>query len=81
MANAAFDEAQKALAKARSVKAAESTIVAFTRRFNTLKGIETTERESLADAVAMLIDGAERVRAVGVTPAMAAGWFDGARDY
>lgn len=81
IANAAFDEAQDALSKARSVKAAQAAIVQFTSPFNTLKGIETTERESLGEAVAQLIDEAKRVRALGVTPEMVAEWFDSVRDY
>lgn len=51
VANEAFDTALAALAQSRSFDDAEAAITAFTLHFNTLKGIETTEREDLGEAV------------------------------
>ncbi|GGA34287.1 hypothetical protein GCM10010917_19460 [Paenibacillus physcomitrellae] len=45
LANEAYDAAQAHSAEARSFADAEAVITAFTSRFNTLKGIETAERE------------------------------------
>lgn len=80
IANEAYDAAQAALAQARSLADAEEAITAFTMRFNTLKGIETTEREDLGEAVWQLSQSEHRVDQP-ITEEMAQGWFDAAREY
>lgn len=80
IANEAYDAAQAALAQARSLADAEEAITAFTVRFNTLKGIETTEREDLGEAVWQLSQSEHRIDQP-ITEEMAQGWFDAAREY
>lgn len=80
LANEAYDAALAALAQARDLADAEAALGAFTRRFNTLKGIETSERDDLGDAVWQL-SGSEHAVALGVTEELAQRWFDAARDY
>lgn len=80
IANEAYDAAQAALAQARSLADAEAAITAFTVRFNTLKGIETTEREDLGEAVWQLSQSEHRIDQP-ITEEMAQGWFDSAREY
>ncbi|AIQ33091.1 hypothetical protein P40081_37020 [Paenibacillus sp. FSL P4-0081] len=80
LANEAYSTAQAALAKARSFHDAEAAITAFTVRFNTLKGIETTEREDLSEAVWQLSQSEHQI-GQPVTEEMAQRWFDAARDY
>lgn len=48
LANEAYDTAQADMAEARNLEEAEAAITAFTLCFNSLKGIETTERKTLA---------------------------------
>jgi hypothetical protein len=79
-ANAAFDTAQAAIAAATARTDVEAAITVFTLHFNTVKGIETTERETLADAVWQL-GRADAATALGTTDALALQWFDAARDY
>ena len=80
LANEAYTVAQAALAQAQSFADAEATVTAFTERFNTLKGIETTEREDLGEAVWQL---SQSIHQIGqpITEEMAQGWCDAARDY
>ncbi len=80
LANEAYNTAQAAMAEARSLADAEAAITAFTQRFNALKGIETTEREDLGEAVWQL---SQSVNQIGqpIAEEMAQGWFDAARDY
>ncbi|MFF2911298.1 hypothetical protein [Paenibacillus sp. NPDC057934] len=80
LANEAFKVAQATLAQARSFADAEAAITAFTMRFNTLKGIETTEREDLGEAVWQLSQSHHLI-GQPITEEMAQGWFDAARDY
>ncbi|MCM3271738.1 hypothetical protein M3691_23385 [Paenibacillus elgii] len=80
LANEAYDIAQAALAQARSFADAEAAITAFTVRFNTLKGIETTEREDLAEAVWQLSQS-DHLIGQPIPEEMAQRWFDAARDY
>ncbi|MEK5035591.1 hypothetical protein MKY96_29565 [Paenibacillus sp. FSL R7-0302] len=80
LANEAYDAAQAALAEARSLEEAEAAITAFTLRFNSLKGIETTEREDLGEAVWQLSQS-EHQLGQPITEEAAQGWFDAARDY
>jgi len=80
LANEAYNAAQASLAKARSLADAEAAITAFTVRFNTLKGIETTEREDLGEAVWQLSQSDHQI-GQPITEEMAGRWFDAARDY
>lgn len=80
LANEAYDAAQAALAEAHSLAAAEAAITAFTVRFNTVKGIETTEREDLGEAVWQLSQSGHQI-GQPITEEMAQGWFDAAREY
>ncbi|MFC4305323.1 hypothetical protein [Cohnella boryungensis] len=80
LANEAYNVAQAALAQARSFADAEAAITAFTVRFNTLKGIETTEREDLGEAVWQLSQSDHQI-GQPITEELAQRWFDAARDY
>ncbi|GIP22230.1 hypothetical protein [Paenibacillus sp. J22TS3] len=80
LANEAYNVAQADLAQARSFADAEAVITAFTVRFNTLKGIETTEREDLGEAVWQLSQS-EHLIGQPITDEMAQRWFDAARNY
>lgn len=80
LANEAYNVAQASLAQARSLADAEAAITAFTVRFNTLKGIETTEREDLGEAVWQLSQS-DHLIGQPITEEMAGRWFDAARDY
>ncbi|MCZ8521292.1 MULTISPECIES: hypothetical protein [Paenibacillus] len=80
LANEAYNAAQAALAQARSFSDAEAAITAFTVRFNTLKGIETTEREDLGEAIWQLSQS-DHMIGQPITEEMAHRWFDAARDY
>ncbi|GKU77228.1 hypothetical protein [Paenibacillus sp. L3-i20] len=80
LANEAYSITQATLAQARSFADAEAAITAFTVRFNTLKGIETTEREDLAEAVWQLSQ-CDNLIDQPITEEMAQRWFDAARDY
>ncbi|MEC0245125.1 hypothetical protein P4H65_04880 [Paenibacillus chitinolyticus] len=80
LANEAYNAAQADLAQARSFADAEAVITAFTVRFNTLKGIETTEREDLGEAVWQLSQS-DHLIGRPITEEMAQRWFDAARNY
>lgn len=80
LANEAYDAALASLAQARSLDDAEAAITAFTVRFNTLKGIETAEREDLGEAVWQLSQS-DHLIGQPITEEMAGRWFDAARDY
>ncbi|MEK8130105.1 hypothetical protein WMW72_19555 [Paenibacillus filicis] len=80
LANEAYNVAQASLAQARSFGDAEAAITTFTVRFNTLKGIETTEREDLGEAVWQLSQS-DHLIGQPITEEMAQCWFDAARDY
>lgn len=80
LANEAYDAAQAALAQARSLAEAEAAITAFTVRFNTVKGIETAEREDLGEAVWQLSQS-DHLIGQPIPEEMAQRWFDAARDY
>jgi len=80
LANEAYNAAQASLAQARSFADAEAAITAFTVRFNTLKGIETTEREDLGEAVCQLSQS-DHLIGQPIAEEMAQCWFDAAREY
>ncbi|MBH5318761.1 hypothetical protein I6N90_13220 [Paenibacillus sp. GSMTC-2017] len=80
LANEAYNVAQVTLSEARSFAEAEAAITTFTVRFNNLKGIETTEREDLGEAVWQLSQSAHRI-GQPIAEEIAQRWFDAARDY
>nr|WP_225445549.1 hypothetical protein [Paenibacillus arenosi] len=80
LANEAYDAAQETLAQARSLAEAEAAITAFTVRFNTLKGIETTERDDLGEAVWQLSQSDHQL-GQPIPEELAQRWFDAAREY
>ncbi|MFC4255923.1 hypothetical protein GRI97_12695 [Altererythrobacter xixiisoli] len=80
IANQAYDAALDALAQGQSRADAEAAIKEFSRRFNGMKQIETTEREDIGDAVWQLSQTADAAR-LGVSEDMAQEWFDAVRDY
>ncbi|OZB92462.1 hypothetical protein [Paenibacillus sp. XY044] len=80
VANEAYNVAQASLSQARSLADAEAAITAFTVRFNILKGIETTEREDLGEAVWQLSQS-DHLIGQSITEEMAQRWFDAARNY
>jgi hypothetical protein len=79
-ANAAYDTALDALGKAENAEAAKAAITAFTDRFNAMKGIETTEREDIGEAV-WQFSQLPHVAGLGATAEQVQRWFDEARDY
>lgn len=79
-ANTAYDAARNALESAGSAEAAKAAITAFARRFNGMKGIETTAREDIAEAVWQFSQLARVVR-LGVTEAQAQQWLDEVREF
>ncbi|MGM1047686.1 MAG: hypothetical protein ACQEXX_16295 [Bacillota bacterium] len=80
LANEAYNVAQATLAQARSLTDAEAAITTFTVRFNTLKDIETTEREDLGEAVWQLSQS-DHLIGQPISEEMAQCWFDAAREY
>lgn len=80
LANEAYDAAEAAMAEARNLEEAEAAITAFTLRFNSLKGVETSEREDLGEAVWQLSQSEHQI-GQPITEELAQGWFDAARDY
>lgn len=80
IANAAYDAALASLAAAEDLGEARAAIVAFVERFNSVPGIETTEREDVGDAVLQLQTHARSI-ALGVTAEDALSWFDETRDF
>ncbi|WP_051217439.1 hypothetical protein [Paenibacillus assamensis] len=83
LANEAYNVAEASLSQARNLADAEAAITAFTVRFNTLKGIETTEREDLGEAVWQLSQSGHLISLIGqpISEEMAQCWFDAAREY
>ncbi|PZU26997.1 MAG: hypothetical protein DI584_10320 [Stenotrophomonas sp.] len=79
-ANEAYDSALAALAAARTRADAEAAFTRFSVRFNTLKGIETSERDDLGEAIWQL-GRSEHALRLGVDDDLAQQWFDAARDY
>lgn len=79
-ANEAYNAAQTALAEARTLAEAEAAITAFTVCFNGVKGIETSEREDLGEAVWQLSQSAPLI-SYPIPDELAQGWYDAARNY
>lgn len=79
-ANLAYDAALAALSDAVDVQAVQAAIAAFAAHFNGMKGIETSEREDIGEAVWQFSQHA-RLAALGVSEDQAQAWFDAVRDY
>ncbi|MNN04607.1 hypothetical protein D3C81_1173370 [compost metagenome] len=79
-ANTAYDVALGALENAENAQTAKAVITDFANHFNTMKGIETAQREDLGEAVWQFSQLAHIAR-LGVTADQAQQWFDEARDY
>lgn len=79
-ANLAYDAALAALSDAVDVQAVQAAIAAFAAHFNSMKGIETSEREDIGEAVWQFSQHA-RLAALGVSEDQAQAWFDAVRDY
>ncbi|MGE8232217.1 MAG: hypothetical protein ACN6OR_02455 [Stenotrophomonas sp.] len=79
-ANEAFDAALAALKAAQTLAEGEAALTRFTMHFNTLKGIETSERDDLGEAIWQL-GRSEHALRLGVNDDLAQQWFDAARDY
>lgn len=79
-ANAAYDAVLVNIDAAKSAADIEAAVVGFVESFNRMKGIETTEREDIGDAVVQLgaRPGAE---AFGVGEDDALVWFEATRDF
>ena len=71
--------AQTKLAAATTTEEAKEVLAAFVQTFNTLPGIEASEREDLGQAVTQLVS-ADNAAAL-LTPAQAQQIFDQERDY
>ena len=79
-ANAAYDAARDALDGAADIKAAQAAITAFAAHFNQMKGIETSERDDIGEAVWQFSQRDSALR-LGVTEEQAQRWLDAVRDY
>lgn len=79
-ANEAYDRALASLAAAGTLAEAETALTHFTAGFNTLKGIETSERDDLGEAIWQL-GRSEHALRLGVDDDLAQRLFDAARDY
>lgn len=73
----AFRAAETAIGAAPTADAVEDAVRGFVRAVNRLPGIETTEREDAAAAVALLTAATPH----GDLRAEAGSWFDAARDF
>ena len=80
MGHAAYDLAEQQLSVAQSLSDVQTALAGFTSRFNTVKGIETTEREDLGQAVNQLAQ-LPAAQSLGLTDEQAQQWFDENRDY
>lgn len=80
IANGAYDQALASLALATDEAQAEAALSAFARHFNSLKGIESSERDDLGEAIWQLSQSEHAVR-LGVSAEQAQAWFDQVRDY
>lgn len=80
MGHAAYDLAEQQLSVAQCLADVQVALTSFTSRFNHVKGIETTEREDLGQAVHQLAQ-LPAARSLGLTNELAQQWFDESRDY
>ncbi|MGU3628255.1 transcriptional regulator [Comamonas sp. C24C] len=80
IAYAAYDLAEQEIGTASSLDHVQAALTTFTARFNTVKGIETSEREDLGLAVQQLAQ-LPAALALKLTHEQAGQWFDENRDY
>lgn len=80
LAHAAYELAEQQIRAAQALGEVQSAISSFTARFNSVKGIETSEREDLGAAAWQLAQLPE-AQALGATEELAQQWFDAVRDY
>lgn len=80
IAHAAYDLAEQEIGAASSLDHVQAALTTFTARFNTVKGIETSEREDLGLAVQQLAQ-LPAALALKLTHEQAGQWFDENRDY
>ncbi|WP_120965079.1 transcriptional regulator [Comamonas sp. lk] len=80
LAHTAYDLAAKGLGQAQDLEQAQAALRLFTARFNSVKGMETGEREDLGEAVWQLAQ-LPQAQALGLSAELAQQCFDEARDY
>ncbi|MPN21390.1 hypothetical protein SDC9_168769 [bioreactor metagenome] len=80
IAHAAYELAEREIGKASSLGHVQAALTTFTARFNTVKGIETSEREDLGLAVQQLAQ-LRAALSLNLTDEQAQRWFDENRDY
>lgn len=80
IAHAAYELAEQEIGTASSLGHVQAALTAFAARFNTVKGIETSEREDLGLAVQQLAQ-LPAALALKLTDKQAQQWFDENRDY
>lgn len=80
IAHAAYDLAEQHLSAAQNLAAVQTALTGFTARFNSVKGIETSEREDLGLALHQLAQ-LSAAQSLGLTQELAQQWFDESRDY
>lgn len=80
IAHAAYDLAEQEIGAASSLDHVQAALTTFTARFNTVKGIETSEREDLGLAVQQLAQ-LPAALALKLTHEQAGQWFDENRNY
>lgn len=80
IAHAAYDLAEQEIGAASKPAQAQAALIRFIARFNTVKGIETSERADLGLAVQQLVQ-LPAALALELTHEQARQWFDENRDY
>ena len=80
LAHAAFDLAEQQIHAAQTLNDIQAALTTFSTRFNTVKGIETAEREDLGEAIGQLAQ-LPTALSLGASDALAQQWFDACRDY
>ncbi|MEG1735675.1 MAG: hypothetical protein RR283_11545, partial [Comamonas sp.] len=80
LAHAAYDLAEQGLGQAQDLEQAQAALRLFTARFNSVKGMETGEREDLGEAVWQLAQ-LPQAQALGLSAELAQQCFDEARNY
>ena len=80
IAHAAYELAEQQIGTASSLGHVQAALTTFTARFNTVKGIETSEREDLGLAVQQLAQ-LPAALSLKLTDEQAQQWFDENRDY
>lgn len=80
LAHAAFDLAEQQIHAAQTLNDIQAALTTFSTRFNTVKGIETAEREDLGEAIGQLAQ-LPTALSLGASDALAQQWFDACRGY